>query len=127
MRRAGAVKLNSLVFGRPSAAAPLTVLHGMLGSSRNWRSLGPRMADRLNRLVSPGSRDPPPFSDLSLLPIKVYVLDARNHGDSPHTSEMSFTLMSRDTVEFLREREVTRTVLIGHSMGGASAMFTTLK
>ena len=52
--RAGAVKLNSLVFGRPtSAAAPLTVLHGMLGSARNWRSLGPRMAERLDRVVSP--------------------------------------------------------------------------
>ena len=59
--------------------------------------------------------------------MKVYVLDTRNHGDSPHSPEMTFTHMSRDTVQFLKERDVTRTVLVGHSMGGASAMFTAIK
>lgn len=101
------MKLSSLVFGRQTSATPLTVLHGMLGSARNWRSLGPRMAERLERMV--------------------YVLDMRNHGNSPHVSEMTFDLMARDTVEFLKERELTRTVLIGHSLGGSVAMYTTLK
>ena len=59
--------------------------------------------------------------------IKVYVLDIRNHGDSPHVSEMTFDLMARDTVHFLKERDIESTVLIGHSLGGALAMYTTLK
>ena len=57
----------------------------------------------------------------------MYVLDIRNHGDSPHVSEMTFDLMARDTVQFLKERDTEKTVLIGHSLGGASAMYTTLK
>ena len=58
---------------------------------------------------------------------KVYVLDMRNHGDSPHVSEMTFDLMARDTVRFLEERDIEKTVLLGHSLGGSSAMYTTLK
>jgi abhydrolase domain-containing protein 11 len=57
----------------------------------------------------------------------VFAVDIRNHGDSPHASEMTFDLMARDTVEFLRERGVSRTVLVGHSLGGSSAMFTALR
>lgn len=55
------------------------------------------------------------------------MLDVRNHGDSPHVSEMTFDLMARDTVHFLEERDIEKTVLLGHSLGGSSAMYTTLK
>ena len=69
---------------------------------------------------------PVPRSPSSLTP-KVYVPDARNHGDSPHTADMTFTHLSRDVVQFLKERKVEKTVLVGHSMGGTTAMFTALK
>ena len=58
---------------------------------------------------------------------KVYVPDARNHGDSLHTSDMTFTLLARDVVQFLKERDLAKTVLVGHSMGGSTAMLTALK
>jgi pimeloyl-ACP methyl ester carboxylesterase len=85
------------------------------------------MAERTDRMVSGGlGSHHNPVSKISLQQ-KVYVLDIRNHGDSPHVSEMTFDLMARDTVQFLKERDTEKTVLIGHSLGGASAMYTTLK
>jgi len=53
-------------------------------------------------------------------------LDARNHGDSPHADEMSLELMCSDLVSFLNEYGIARCNLIGHSMGGRTAMFTAL-
>jgi abhydrolase domain-containing protein 11 len=61
-----------------------------------------------------------------LLSVKVFVLDARNHGDSPHTQEMSYESMSKDVVKFLSDRNYPICSLIGHSMGGKTAMFTAL-
>ena len=88
------------------------------------------MADRLGRMVS-GCHSGYVLISLSI-PLtppleQVYILDSRNHGESPHVPEMTYDLMARDTVEFLKEREIERTVLVGHSMGGALAMFTTLR
>lgn len=54
-------------------------------------------------------------------------LDARNHGDSPHTNEMSLELMSSDLIGFLSGSGIARCVLIGHSMGGRTAMLTALQ
>jgi len=54
-------------------------------------------------------------------------LDARNHGDSPHTSEMSLELMCSDLVSFLNEHGIAQCILIGHSMGGRTAMLTALQ
>ena len=56
----------------------------------------------------------------------MYVLDARNHGESPHVPHMTLELMSGDLVEFLREQGITKSTLIGHSMGGKTAMVTAL-
>ena len=57
----------------------------------------------------------------------MFTLDARNHGDSPHTNEMSLELMSSDLISFLRGNNISRCVLIGHSMGGRTAMLTALQ
>ena len=57
---------------------------------------------------------------------QVYVLDARNHGQSPHVPQMTYDLMSRDTVSFQWEG-LERSMLIGHSMGGKTAMTVALK
>ena len=57
----------------------------------------------------------------------MFALDIRNHGDSPHVSEMTFDLMARDTVQFLKERDMRQIVLVGHSLGGSAAMYTALK
>ena len=59
--------------------------------------------------------------------LQVFTLDARNHGDSPHTNEMSLELMSSDLISFLSENAIARCVLVGHSMGGRTAMLTALR
>lgn len=59
--------------------------------------------------------------------LQVFTLDARNHGESPHTNEMSLELMSSDLISFLSVNNISRCVLIGHSMGGRTAMLTALQ
>lgn len=53
-------------------------------------------------------------------------IDARNHGDSPHTQEMSYPHMTEDIIELLRDQGVTEVILIGHSMGGGCVMYSAL-
>jgi esterase len=82
--------------GRP----PLVILHGMLGSSRNWQTTGRDLAEKYH----------------------VLALDLRNHGDSPHASEMSYAAMVEDVIGWLDAQQLTRVTLLGHSMGGKVAM-----
>ena len=79
---------------------PVVVLHGLLGSGRNWASLAKRLG-RSRRAVT---------------------LDLRNHGRSPWNDAMNYDLMAADVQAFI-ERSIGRPViLIGHSMGGKTAM-----
>lgn len=59
--------------------------------------------------------------------LQVFTLDARNHGESPHTNEISLELMSSDLICFLSVNNISRCILIGHSMGGRTAMLTALQ
>ena len=59
---------------------------------------------------------------------RVVAFDARNHGLSEHTDSMSYEEMSNDIVDLLhRKLEVSSAILIGHSMGGRSCMYTALQ
>ncbi len=82
--------------GRP----PLVVLHGLLGSSRNWQTTGRDLAARFHVLAP----------------------DARNHGRSPHADEMSVEAMAADTLAWMDGLGLARATLVGHSMGGRTAM-----
>jgi esterase len=79
---------------------PLVILHGMLGSSRNWQTVGRELAQ--------GRR--------------VYALDLRNHGLSPHADSMSYPEMVGDVLAWLDARQFGTAELLGHSMGGKVAM-----
>ena len=79
---------------------PLLILHGLFGSGTNWRSL---------------SRDYQ--RDYS-----TYLVDLRNHGSSPHASEMDYTSMAADVLELMNDLDLAQAVVIGHSMGGKTAM-----
>ena len=79
---------------------PLVVLHGILGSSRNWQSAG--------RDLAAGNH--------------VLALDLRNHGASPHAPEAGYAAMMEDVLAWLAAREIGRCALLGHSMGGKVAM-----
>jgi pimeloyl-ACP methyl ester carboxylesterase len=79
---------------------PLVVLHGLLGSSRNWQSTGADLAARY----------------------QVWALDLRNHGRSPHAPAMSYDAMVADVLAWMDARQLARVSLMGHSMGGKVAM-----
>ncbi len=53
----------------------------------------------------------------------VYTLDARNHGQSPHSSEMGYQVMADDVIEFANDLGIDQFILMGHSMGGKTALW----
>jgi pimeloyl-ACP methyl ester carboxylesterase len=79
---------------------PLVILHGMLGSSRNWQTAGKDLAARYH----------------------VLAVDLRNHGRSPHADEMSYDAMADDVLHWMDEQRLEHVTLLGHSMGGKIAM-----
>jgi len=92
------VQLNYKKLGEEGT--PLIILHGFLGSLDNWFSLGKRFADKH----------------------QVYLLDARNHGLSPHSDEFSYDAMVEDLKEFIEQEKLENVILLGHSMGGKIVM-----
>lgn len=54
-------------------------------------------------------------------------MDARNHGDSPHSPLMSYEAMTEDLIHFLNTHSLKKCSLLGHSMGGKVAMTTALR
>ncbi|XP_048374381.1 protein ABHD11 isoform X2 [Sphaerodactylus townsendi] len=58
---------------------------------------------------------------------KVLTVDARNHGSSPHSPLMSYKAMSADVQLLLQQLHLHKCVLIGHSMGGKTAMVLSLQ
>lgn len=58
--------------------------------------------------------------------MQVITIDARNHGDSPHAPQMSYHHMTEDIALLLRDLEINKVILVGHSMGGGAVMYTAL-
>ena len=79
---------------------PLVLLHGMLGSSRNWQTAGRDLAARFH----------------------VLAVDLRNHGVSPHAPTMTYSEMVADVLAWLDAQGLASVTLLGHSMGGKVAM-----
>ena len=89
-----------LFYRESGAGKPLIILHGLFGSSDNWMSVTKELALKYN----------------------VYVLDARNHGQSPHDSIHTYEAMAADLKEFIEDHKLEHPILIGHSMGGKTIM-----
>ena len=53
-------------------------------------------------------------------------VDARNHGDSPHTDTMTYPLMAADLASLVQRLGLTEVSLAGHSMGGRTVMMAAL-
>lgn len=92
------MKLHSLILGE---GKPLLILHGFLGMGDNWKTLGKKFAEE---------------------GFQVHLIDQRNHGKSPHSDEFSYELMASDVVEYCKNHELQDITLMGHSMGGKTAM-----
>jgi len=79
---------------------PLIILHGLFGISDNWVTIGRRLAEKF----------------------EVYILDQRNHGQSPHSDVFNYYSMVDDLYEFIENHQLFNPIIIGHSMGGKVAM-----
>jgi len=53
-------------------------------------------------------------------------VDARNHGDSPRHETMNYHVMSEDVADLIRDLELGKVIILGHSMGGKIAMTLSL-
>jgi esterase len=97
------LELSYESFGSPDHP-PLIILHGFLASSRNWRSIAQNLSATFH----------------------VWVPDMRNHGNSPHHPLMDYPSMAQDLLDFIKQRQLSRVNLLGHSMGGKIAMWLAL-
>lgn len=93
------MKLNYKILGEENQE-PLFILHGLFGSSDNWHTLGKHFAETY----------------------KVYLVDQRNHGESPHSDIFNYEVMVEDFNELVTDLGYNKINLIGHSMGGKTAI-----
>jgi esterase len=94
-----------LFIRRMGQGNPVIILHGLLGLSDNWVSFGRRLA----------------------LDFEVFIPDFRNHGQSPHDQDFNFPVLVDDLHELIEDSGLKKVNLIGHSLGGKTAMFFALK
>jgi esterase len=87
------------------AVIPVAILHGLFGSGRNWAAIAQRLAARR----------------------PVIAFDLRNHGSSAWAGGMEYGEMAEDVLAMLDERGYRRAALLGHSMGGKTAMAAALR
>ncbi|MFT6053631.1 MAG: pimeloyl-ACP methyl ester carboxylesterase [Roseivirga sp.] len=92
--------MEQLYYRTMGEGTPLIILHGLFGSSDNWLTLGKRFAEKY----------------------KVYLVDQRNHGQSFHSQEFTFEAMAKDLDSFMKNEGISVADIIGHSMGGKTAM-----
>ena len=92
--------LNYVQYGQ---GYPLIILHGLLGSSENWKTVAQKLGQYFD----------------------VYAVDLRNHGMSFHCDEMSYRDMAADVIELMAYYHLDRPIIMGHSMGGKVAMAIT--
>ncbi|MEM0966277.1 MAG: alpha/beta fold hydrolase [Verrucomicrobiota bacterium] len=98
--RKGKINARVLSEGLGEVQRPLVILHGLLGSSRNWLSVGKALGEK--RLV--------------------YGLDLPDHGESEWSDSPSFETMSERIVSWLDEEKIEKADWLGHSLGGKVAM-----
>jgi pimeloyl-ACP methyl ester carboxylesterase len=89
-----------LFFRELGQGQPMIILHGIFGSSDNWLTQA--------KLFSAHYR--------------VFLIDQRNHGQSPHDDAFDYPVMVADLLEFIDEHRLENPIIIGHSMGGKVAM-----
>jgi len=92
------MKLYSKIYG--DKGQDLIVIHGLFGMSDNWNSLGKQ------------------FSKYC----RVHLIDLRNHGRSPHSTDFNYDEMCEDVLEYMKDHKIQKPILLGHSLGGKVAM-----
>lgn len=90
--------LHSKILGK---GTPLCILHGFLGMADNWKTLGNSYAEK---------------------GFEVHLIDQRNHGRSFHSNAFNYEVLAQDVKAYLKAHHIDKTAIIGHSMGGKTAM-----
>ena len=91
-----------LAYREYGSGQPLIILHGLFGQSDNWNTLAKRFAEK---------------------GFRVFAVDQRNHGLSPHSTEWDYNVMASDLNEFIKFHDLKEPILLGHSMGGKTVLF----
>ena len=89
-----------LFYRREGQGTPVVVLHGLFGSSDNFGSIGRTLSAEFDMVL----------------------VDERDHGRSPHTDHITYPLMAEDVHALVLKLGLKDIVLVGHSMGGKTAM-----
>ena len=95
----------NLAFETVGSGPPLLVLHGLFGSSSNWRGVARSLAARHT----------------------VHSVDLRNHGASPWADSMDYVEMADDVLQLMGRLALQEAAVLGHSMGGKTAMALALR
>jgi esterase len=93
-----------LAYKRLGQGQPLLILHGLYGSSDNWYSIGKELS----------------------LQFDVILVDLRNHGRSPHSDVHTYSSMQADILDMYETLGISKAIIMGHSMGGKTAMLFSL-
>jgi len=80
--------------------APLVIVHGLYGSSDNWLTVAKKLSSKF----------------------QIFSIDQRNHGRSPNSEVHTFEAMKNDLAEFFDQHKIGKAIVMGHSMGGKTAM-----
>ncbi len=90
--------LHSKVLGE---GKPFLILHGFLGMSDNWKTLGTKYAEE---------------------GFQVHLIDQRNHGHSFWSEDFDYDILAKDLLVYMEHHGLGKAILLGHSMGGKTAM-----
>ena len=101
--------IADLFHRRLGTGTPVIILHGLFGSGDNFGTIGKALSQTHD----------------------VLLVDQRDHGRSPHTDRITYPLMAEDAHALVTADKSGRSadiglrniVLVGHSMGGKTAMF----
>lgn len=80
---------------------PFIILHGFLGMSDNWKTLGKKFSEE---------------------GYQVHLVDQRNHGRSFHDPIFDYETLAEDLKNYCDVHKLKNITLLGHSMGGKTAM-----
>ena len=89
--------LNHKIYGQGD---PIIILHGLFGMLDNWQTIAKKLAEHY----------------------MVILVDQRDHGKSKHTDEFNYKLLAEDLRMFMEDNWIHEAHVIGHSMGGKTAM-----
>lgn len=95
--------LHSNILGQ---GQPFIILHGFLGMSDNWKTLGKKFSEQ---------------------GFEIHLVDQRNHGRSFHSEAFNYNLLVEDLKHYCEAYNLEDIILLGHSMGGKTAMLFAAK